>query len=159
MVKQPSPIAFQMAWKIVKPMAYLPYTRNFSRYEIFAEQEANRIFAIIFLRIAGSSWKGSMLFTIINLQLLQTSKFSRIKFSLYQQVTVKYTKFTYRRNLRAYGISLARRMVISNQVVACTSQPVASNGHPNTPGHLTGLRNKIRTVNFWQQCSGNCLVY
>ena len=26
----------------------LPYTRKFSRYEIFTEQEANRIFAIIF---------------------------------------------------------------------------------------------------------------
>ena len=52
--------------------------------EIFAEQEANRIFAIIFSRITGSSWKGSMLCTVTNLQLLQTSKFSRIKFSLYQ---------------------------------------------------------------------------
>ena len=54
------------------------------RYEIFSEQEANRIFAIIFSRITGSSWKGSMLCTVTNLQLLQTSKFSRIKFSLYQ---------------------------------------------------------------------------
>ena len=35
--------------------------RNFLRYEIFAEQEANRIFAIIFSWITGSSWKGSML--------------------------------------------------------------------------------------------------
>ena len=45
----------------------LPYTRKFSQYEIFAEQEANRIFAIIFLRITGSSWKGSMLYTVTNL--------------------------------------------------------------------------------------------
>ena len=51
--------------------------------EIFAEQEANRIFTIIFLRITGSSWKGSMLCTVTNLQLLQTSKFSRIKILLY----------------------------------------------------------------------------
>ena len=35
--------------------------------EIFAEQEANRIFAIIFSRITGSSWKGSMLCTVTNL--------------------------------------------------------------------------------------------
>ena len=65
-------------------MNIIPYTRKFSRYEIFAEHEANRIFAIIFSRITGSSWKGSMLCTVTNLQLLQTSKFSRIKFSLYQ---------------------------------------------------------------------------
>ena len=61
----------------------IPYTQKFSRYEIFAEQEANRIFTIIFLRITGSSWKGSMLCTVTNLQLLQTSKFSRIKILLY----------------------------------------------------------------------------
>ena len=35
--------------------------------EIFAEQEANGIFAIIFSRITGSSWKGSMLSTVTNL--------------------------------------------------------------------------------------------
>ena len=29
----------------------VPYTRKFSRYEIFAEQQVNRIFAIIFSRI------------------------------------------------------------------------------------------------------------
>ena len=45
----------------------IPYTQKFSRYEIFAEQEANRIFAIIFSRIKGSLWKGSMLYTITNL--------------------------------------------------------------------------------------------
>ena len=33
-------------------------------------------------------------------------------------------------------------MVISSRVVACTSQPVAFNGHPSTGGRLTGLRNK-----------------
>ena len=60
------------------------YTRKLLQYEIFAEQQANRIFAIIFSRITGSSWKRSMLCTITNLQLLQTSKFLRIKFSLYQ---------------------------------------------------------------------------
>ena len=32
---------------------HLPYTWKFSRYEIFTEQEANRIFAIIFLQITG----------------------------------------------------------------------------------------------------------
>ena len=45
----------------------IPYTQKFSWYEIFAEQEANGIFAIIFLRITGSSWKGSMLCTVTNL--------------------------------------------------------------------------------------------
>ena len=48
-------------------MESLPYMRKFSRYEIFAEQEANRISAIIFLRIKGSLWKNSMLFTVTNL--------------------------------------------------------------------------------------------
>ena len=62
----------------------IPYIRKFLWYEIFAEQETSRIFAIIFLRITGSSWKGSMLCTVKNLQLLQTSKFSWIKFSLHQ---------------------------------------------------------------------------
>ena len=33
-------------------------------------------------------------------------------------------------------------MVISSRVVACTSRPVAFNGHPSTRGRLTGLRNK-----------------
>ena len=42
------------------------YTQKFLRYEICAEQEANRIFAIIFLRTTGSSWKGSMLCTVTN---------------------------------------------------------------------------------------------
>ena len=37
----------------------LQYTQKFSRYEIFAEQEANGIFTIILLRITGPSWKGS----------------------------------------------------------------------------------------------------
>ena len=46
---------------------YLPYKWKFSRYEIFAEQEANRIFPIIFSRITGPLWKGSMLCTVINL--------------------------------------------------------------------------------------------
>ena len=45
----------------------IPYMWKFSRYEIFAEQEANRIFAIIFSRITDSSWKGSMLRTVTNL--------------------------------------------------------------------------------------------
>ena len=45
----------------------MPYTRKFSWYEIFAEQEANRIFVIIFSRITGSPWKGSMLCTVTNL--------------------------------------------------------------------------------------------
>ena len=70
--------------KLQTPTKRPPYMRKFSQYEIFAEQEANRIFAIIFSRITGSSCKSSMLCTVTNLQLLQTSKFSRIKFSLYQ---------------------------------------------------------------------------
>ena len=35
-------------------------------------------------------------------------------------------------------------MVIFSKVVACTSQPVAVNGHPSTRGHLTGLINKMQ---------------
>ena len=42
-------------------------SQKFSLYEIFAEQKANRIFAIIFLQITGPSWKGSMLCTVTNL--------------------------------------------------------------------------------------------
>ena len=48
-------------------MDIIPYTRKFWRYEIFAGQEVNRIFAIIFLRITGSSWRGCMLCTVTNL--------------------------------------------------------------------------------------------
>ena len=33
-------------------------------------------------------------------------------------------------------------MVIFSKAAACTSQPVVVNGHPNTHGSLTGLRNK-----------------
>ena len=33
-------------------------------------------------------------------------------------------------------------MVIFSRAVACTSRPVAFNGHPSTRGCLTGLRNK-----------------
>ena len=45
----------------------IPYTRNFSRYEIFAEQEANRIFAIIFSRITGPSWKGNTCYVLLQI--------------------------------------------------------------------------------------------
>ena len=45
----------------------IPYTRKFSRYEIFAEQEANRIFAIIFSRITGRSWKGSTCYVLLQI--------------------------------------------------------------------------------------------
>ena len=52
-------------------------------------------------------------------------------------------------------------MVISSRVVACTSQPVAFNGHPSTHGRLTGLRNKPQqeqtsqhlAVVYWQLVS------
>ena len=45
----------------------IPYMRKFSRYEIFAEQEANRIFAIIFSRITGPSWKGSACYVLLQI--------------------------------------------------------------------------------------------
>ena len=52
-------------------------------------------------------------------------------------------------------------MVISSRVIACTSQPVAFNGHPSTRGRLTGLRNKPQqkqtrqhlAVVYWQLVS------
>ena len=52
-------------------------------------------------------------------------------------------------------------MVISSRVVACTSQPVAFNGHVITHGCLTGLRNKPQqkqthqhlVVVYWQLVS------
>ena len=58
-------------------------------------------------------------------------------------------------------MSSTSRVVISSKVVACTSQPVAFNGHPNTRGHLTGLRNKPQqkqtcqhlAVLYWQLVS------
>ena len=34
-------------------------------------------------------------------------------------------------------------LVIFSKVAACTSQPVAFNGHPITCDHLTVLRNKV----------------
>ena len=40
--------AKSMIWNLLMS---IPYTRKFSRYEIFAVHQANRIFAIIFLRI------------------------------------------------------------------------------------------------------------
>ena len=45
----------------------LQYTRKFLQYEIFAEQEANRIFTIIFLRITGSSRKGSTCYVLLQI--------------------------------------------------------------------------------------------
>ena len=57
----------------------VPYTWKISRYEIFTEQEANRIFAIIFLRITGPSWKVAHVMYCYKPLIVQTSKFSRIK--------------------------------------------------------------------------------
>ena len=61
----------------------IPYTQKFSWYEIFAEQEANRIFAIIFSRITDPSWKGSMCYVLLQISSCCKLKFSQIKFSLY----------------------------------------------------------------------------
>ena len=47
-------------------------------------------------------------------------------------------------------------MVISSRVVACTSQPVAFNGHPSTRVRLTGLRNKPQQK---QTCQHLAVVY
>ena len=47
-------------------------------------------------------------------------------------------------------------MVISSMVVACTSRPVAFNGHPSTRGRLTGLRNKPQQK---QTCQHLAVVY
>ena len=47
-------------------------------------------------------------------------------------------------------------MVISSRVVAYTSRPVASNGHPSTRGRLTGLRNKPQRK---QTCQHLAVVY
>ena len=47
-------------------------------------------------------------------------------------------------------------MVISSRVVACTSQPVAFNGHLSTHGCLTGLRNKPQQK---QTCQHLAVVY
>ena len=63
--------------------------------------------------------------------------------------------------LNQWPISSTSRVVISSKVVACTSQPVAFNGHPNTRGRLTGLRNKPQqkqtsqhlAVVYWQLVS------
>ena len=58
-------------------------------------------------------------------------------------------------------MSSTSRVVISSKVVACTSQPVAFNGHQSTRGHLTGHRNKPQqkqtsqhlAVVYWQLVS------
>ena len=47
-------------------------------------------------------------------------------------------------------------MVISSRVVACTSQPVAFNGHLSTRGRLKGLRNKPQQK---QTCQDLAVVY
>ena len=41
--------------------------QKFSRYEIFAEEEANRIFTIIFSRITGPSWKGNICYVLLQI--------------------------------------------------------------------------------------------
>ena len=46
--------------------------------------------------------------------------------------------------------------MISSRVVACTSRPVAFNGHPSTRGRLTGLRNKPQQK---QICQHLAVVY
>ena len=48
-------------------MHEIPYTQKFSRYEIFTGQEANRIFAIIFLQITGPLWKGSTCYVLLQI--------------------------------------------------------------------------------------------
>ena len=58
--------------------------------------------------------------------------------------------------LNQWSMSSTSRMVISSRVVACTSQPVASNGHPSTRGRLTGLRNKPQQK---QTCQHLAVVY
>ena len=63
---------------------------------------------------------------------------------------------TVTKQLNQWSISSTRRMVISSRVVACTSQPVAFNGHPSTRGRLTGLRNKLQRK---QTCQHLAVVY
>ena len=53
-------------------------------------------------------------------------------------------------------MSSTSRVVISSKVVACTSQPVAFNGHLSTRGCLTGLRNKPQQK---QTCQHLAVVY
>ena len=48
-------------------LCYIPYMRKILWYEIFAEQEANRIFSIIFSRVTGPSWKGSMCYVLLQI--------------------------------------------------------------------------------------------
>ena len=55
-----------------------------------------------------------------------------------------------------WPISSTSRVVISSKVVACTSQPVAFNGHLSTHGRLTGLRNKPQQK---QTCQQLAVVY
>ena len=45
----------------------LPYAHKFSRYKFLAEQEAKRIFTIIFLQITGPSWKGSTCYVLLQI--------------------------------------------------------------------------------------------
>ena len=59
----------------------IPYTQKFSQYEIFAEQEANRIFTIIFLWITGPSWKGSMCYVLLQISnCCKLANFHRLNF-------------------------------------------------------------------------------
>ena len=58
--------------------------------------------------------------------------------------------------LNQWSTSSTSRTVISSRVVACTSQPVASKGHPSTHGRLTGLRNKLQQK---QTCQHSAVVY
>ena len=61
---------FDLVHKIQLGLSYwihIPYMQKFSQYEIFAEQEANRIFAIIFSRITGPSWKGSTCYVLLQI--------------------------------------------------------------------------------------------
>ena len=63
--------------------------------------------------------------------------------------------------LNPWPISSTSCVVIYSKVVACTSQPVAFNGHPSIHGRLTGLRNKPQqkqtcqylAVMYWQLVS------
>ena len=58
--------------------------------------------------------------------------------------------------LNSWPISSTSRVMIFSRVIACTSQPVAFNGHPSIRGRLTGLRNKPQQK---QTCQHLAVVY
>ena len=82
----------------------IPYTRKFSWYEIFAEEEANRIFTIILSRITGPSWKGSTCYVLLQISnCCKLANFHGLNFRCIHKWPWNQWNLHMRGKFRAYG--------------------------------------------------------